>query len=284
VTIGAATAGRPTGDVSTDINARLKAEVPVPPGYSVEFGGDTKVQNESFGQIFQALGLSVLLMYMLMVALFESLLYPLVVMLSLPLALVGAIGGLAVTGKTLNIVSMIGMIMLTGLVGKNAILLVDFTNTLRARGLARNAALLEAGPTRLRPIVMTTVAMILAMFPLAAGLNEGSEWRSPMAVVIMGGLLTSSLLTLLFVPAVYTLFDDLQRLVGRLFGRKPPEQPSGPAQPLPAERRPREERDGDGADGRVPERERERVPVGAGYGFGRLFGAPPRPAGGPAAD
>ena len=137
------------------------------------------------------------------------------IMFSLPLAVVGAFGLLAVTGNSLNMMSMIGMILLTGLVGKNAILLVDFTNTLRKRGLGRNEALLQAGPTRLRPILMTTSALVLAMSPIALKLGEGSEWRAPMAVTVIGGLLTSTLLTLVLIPAVYTIMDDFQGLVSR---------------------------------------------------------------------
>jgi len=156
----------------------------------------------------------VLLMYMLMVALFESFLLPFVVMLGLPLSLVGAFGLLALTGNTLNMVSMIGMILLAGLVGKNAILLIDVVNTRRRQGLTRDEALLLAAPTRLRPIIMTTATIVLAMLPVAAKLGEGGELRAPMAVAVIGGLLTSTLLTLVLVPAVYTLLDDLQaRLV-----------------------------------------------------------------------
>lgn len=214
VNVTANLAGRPAGDVARDIQAGLD-QIAVPSGYKVTQGGEAQSQNESFGQIFQALGLSVLLMYMLMVALFESLVFPLMIMFSLPLAVVGAFGLLALTGNTLNMLSMIGLILLTGLVGKNAILLVDFTNTLRKRGLARNEALLQAGPTRLRPILMTTSALVLAMSPIALKLGEGSEWRAPMAVTVIGGLLTSTLLTLVLIPAVYTIMDDFQGLVAR---------------------------------------------------------------------
>jgi hydrophobic/amphiphilic exporter-1 (mainly G- bacteria), HAE1 family len=133
----------------------------------------------------------------------------------LPLAVVGAFGLLTLTGNTLNMLSMIGMILLTGLVGKNAILLVDYTNTLRKRGFERNAALLEAGPTRLRPILMTTSALVLAMMPIALKLGEGSEWRAPMAVTVIGGLLTSTLLTLVLIPAVYTIMDDFTGSLSR---------------------------------------------------------------------
>ncbi|HEY3109542.1 MAG TPA: efflux RND transporter permease subunit, partial [Chloroflexota bacterium] len=199
------------------IQAEL-ARIQQPAGLKVTFGGQAEAQNDSFSQIGQALLLSILLMYMLMVALYESLLSPFIIMLSLPLAIVGAIVGLWVTGNTLNMMSMIGLIMLMGLVGKNAILLVDYTNTLRREGMERDAALLKAGPTRLRPILMTTTAMVVSMAPIAAKLGEGSEFRAPMAVVVMGGLISSTLLTLVFIPAVYTIFDDLQGLFGRIFG------------------------------------------------------------------
>jgi len=206
--------GRVAGDVAKDIQVGLD-KIAVPNGYKITQGGDAQSQNETFGQILTALGLSVLLMYMLMVALFESLVFPLMIMFSLPLAVVGAFGLLALTGNTLNMLSMIGMILLTGLVGKNAILLVDYTNTLRKRGFARNEALLEAGPTRLRPILMTTSALVLAMSPIALKLGEGSEWRAPMAVTVIGGLLTSTLLTLVLIPAVYTIMDDFTSMLSR---------------------------------------------------------------------
>jgi HAE1 family hydrophobic/amphiphilic exporter-1 len=237
--------GRVAGDVAKDIQAGVD-QINVPSGYKITQGGDAQSQSETFGQILTALGLSVLLMYMLMVALFESLIFPLMIMFSLPLAVVGAFGLLALTGNTLNMLSMIGMILLTGLVGKNAILLVDYTNTLRKRGFARNEALLEAGPTRLRPILMTTSALVLAMLPIALKLGEGSEWRAPMAVTVIGGLLTSTLLTLVLIPAVYTIMDDftgsLSRATERVVGlaRRRPSRPSA-----------------------VPEPPRVRVPVGA---------------------
>ena len=217
VTVTASLNGRPSGDVSKDIQAGLDT-LKVPAGYKVSQGGAAQDQNEAFAQMAQALALSVALMYVLMALLFESLLFPFIVMLSLPLALVGAFGLLALTGNTLNLMSMIGMILLTGLVGKNAILLVDYTNHLRKRGVGRTEALLRAGPTRLRPILMTSAALILAMLPLAMKLGEGGEWRAPLAVAVIGGLLTSTFLTLLVIPAVYTLVDDLQVLVKRVVG------------------------------------------------------------------
>jgi HAE1 family hydrophobic/amphiphilic exporter-1 len=238
VNVTASLANRTAGDVAKDIQVGLD-KLSVPTGYKVTQGGQAQSQNETFGQILSALGLSVLLMYMLMVALFESLVFPLMIMFSLPLAVVGAFGLLALTGNTLNMLSMIGMILLTGLVGKNAILLVDFTNTLRQRGIARNEALLQAGPTRLRPILMTTAALVLAMSPIALKLGEGSEWRAPMAVTVIGGLLTSTLLTLVLIPAVYTIMDDFTgllsgapRFVRLLLGWRPARQRPVP-QPVP---------------------------------------------------
>ena len=220
ITVSADTSGRAQGDVAGDIQRELD-RLSLPPGYSITFGGSTQAQEESFTQLFQALALAVILIYMLLVALYESFLYPFVIILSLPLAVVGAIGGLIVTGHTLNMMSMIGMILLTGLVGKNAILLVDYTNNLRRNGRSRDEALLEAGPARLRPILMTTVTMIAALTPTALAIGEGSELRAPLAIVVIGGLTTSTLLTLVLIPAVFTLIDDLQRFILiRVLGKK----------------------------------------------------------------
>jgi hydrophobic/amphiphilic exporter-1 (mainly G- bacteria), HAE1 family len=244
ITVSASPSGRALGDVTSDIQEAL-SNLTIPEGYQVSFGGASQAQQETFSQLYMALGLSFLLMYMLMVALYESFVYPFIIMLSLPLAIVGAIGGLAVAGMTLNMMSMIGMIMLMGLVGKNAILLVDYTNTLRREGRDRNAALLEAGPIRLRPILMTTTTMVAAMLPVALGVGEGAESRAPMATVVVGGLLTSTLLTLMLIPAVYTIMDDFQNLMQRFFRR----QPRKPLEPPEREK----------VDGRV-----EREPQSAG--------------------
>jgi HAE1 family hydrophobic/amphiphilic exporter-1 len=153
--------------------------------------------------------LAVVFVYMILAAQFESFLHPLTIGLSLPFAIVGAALALIATGSTLNMMSMIGIVMLMGLVTKNAILLVDYTNTLRGRGLERNEAILRAGPTRLRPILMTTAAMVFGMLPVALGLGQGSEMRAPMAICVIGGLLSSMFLTLVLVPVVYTMLDDL---------------------------------------------------------------------------
>jgi HAE1 family hydrophobic/amphiphilic exporter-1 len=148
---------------------------------------------------------------MILASQFESFVHPITVLLSMPFSFIGAFGALLVTGKTLNIFSFIGLILLMGLVKKNAILLVDYTNTLRARGMERKEAILEAGPVRLRPILMTTFAMVFGMMPIALGIGEGAETRAPMAIATIGGLLTSLFLTLVVVPVAYDLFDDVQQ-------------------------------------------------------------------------
>ncbi|HSV74595.1 MAG TPA: efflux RND transporter permease subunit [Chthonomonadales bacterium] len=187
---------------------------------SYAWGGEARLQTEEGGYMLAALALSVILVYMLMAALFDDLLYPLVIMLSLPQALVGALLALLLWGHSLNIVSMIGIIGLMGIVTKNAILLVDYTNTLRKRGLSRTDAILEAGPTRLRPILMTTLATIGAMLPTALELGRGAAFRAPLAVTYIGGLTLSTLLTLVVIPCVYVYFDDLGRFIARRVFRR----------------------------------------------------------------
>jgi HAE1 family hydrophobic/amphiphilic exporter-1 len=179
------------------------------PGYRVVMQGDTEMMVESFGYLAEALLLAVIFVYLILAAQFESFVDPLAIMLSLPLSIVGMAGMLALTGDTINIMSLIGLIMLMGLVTKNAILLVDFTKVLRRRGMDRRTALITAGRTRLRPIMMTTSAMIFGMLPLFFALGKGGEFRAPMARAVVGGLITSTLLTLIVVPVVYTVLDDV---------------------------------------------------------------------------
>jgi hydrophobic/amphiphilic exporter-1 (mainly G- bacteria), HAE1 family len=179
----------------------------IPPHLTSDYAGMADIMTESFGYMGIALMLAIVIVYMILAAQFDSFVHPLTIMLSLPLSVVGAFGGLFLSGMTLNIFSMIGVIMLMGLVTKNAILLVDFTNHLKERGLSTHDALLEAGPIRLRPILMTTFAMIFGMLPVALALGEGGEVRAPMAVTVIGGLITSTLLTLVVVPVVYALVD-----------------------------------------------------------------------------
>lgn len=206
--VNANISNRPLGDVNNDIGKAL-AGLKLPSTITkVGMGGDVEMMGESFTNLLIALVLSIVFVYMIMASLFESFLYPFIIMFSLPVTLVGAILSLMVTGKTLNLFSMIGVVMLVGLVVMNAILLVDYTNTLRKRGLGRDEALVEAGKTRLRPILMTTLSLLFGMLPLALQLGPGSEMRSGMAVVIMGGMTSSTLLTLVFIPVVYSYMDD----------------------------------------------------------------------------
>ncbi|MBW1806977.1 MAG: efflux RND transporter permease subunit [Deltaproteobacteria bacterium] len=189
----------------------------VPDKIVTDFGGQAKMMKESFESMFFALILAILIIYMVLASQFESFLHPFTIMIALPLSLPGALGALLISGEAFSIFAMIGVIMLMGLVTKNAILLVDYTNVLRRRDkMERTAALLKAGPTRLRPILMTTGAMVFGMLPIALSNGFGSEMRTPMAVTVIGGLIVSTLLTLVVVPVIYSLVDDL----GGLFKRK----------------------------------------------------------------
>jgi len=181
----------------------------MPAEYSTMFEGDAEQMRDSFEGMMQAIMLAIIFIYMILASQFENFIHPLTIMFSLPFSFIGAFGGLLLFGKTLNVFSFIGIVMLMGLVTKNAILLIDYILTLRGRGMPRFDAIVKAGQTRLRPILMTTLAMIAGMLPLALGTGAGSETRSPMAICIIGGLMTSTLLTLIVVPVVYSLLDDL---------------------------------------------------------------------------
>ncbi|NLO73139.1 MAG: efflux RND transporter permease subunit [candidate division WS1 bacterium] len=195
------------------------------------WGMEVEMYRESFGFLYQALFLSVLLVYMLTAGLYNSLLEPFNILLNLPVAIVGAGLGLLLFGMQMTIVSMIGIIMLMGIVGKNSILVVDYTNTLRARGMQRTEALLTAGPHRLRPVLMTSLATIFGMVPTAFAVNEGSEFRAPMAVAVIFGLALSTAVSLLLVPATYAIWDSVAESVTglgrRLFSRRPTPPSSG---------------------------------------------------------
>jgi len=199
--------GISAGEVINKIKEIMPA-LNLPLGYSYKFVGQAQTMQDSFAEIAKALILAVILIYMVLAAEFESFLHPFTIMLSLPFSLVGAILGLLIAGKTINIMSLIGVIMLMGLVTKNAILLVDYTNQLRDNGVPIGEALIEAGALRLRPILMTTMAMIFGMLPIALGIGAGAELRSSMGVVLIGGLITSTFLTLIIVPLVYLLIDN----------------------------------------------------------------------------
>ncbi|MBM2811649.1 MAG: Efflux transporter permease subunit [Chloroflexi bacterium] len=218
VTVGASGGTRLVGDIQRDIEASV-AQIAFPPGYSVTYAGQAQQGGQSFGFIFRAMGAGLVLMYLLMVMLFRSVTLPLSVLMSLPLAVIGSLGAMTITSTAFTLFSLLGFTLLIGLVGKNAILLVDYTDTLRKRGRTRAEALIEAGPTRLRPIVMTTTAIVVALAPLALGIEEGSELLTSAAVVLIGGLITSTVLTLVFVPAMYTIFDDVESWVGGLARR-----------------------------------------------------------------
>ncbi len=216
VRVTANTSGRSLGEVIEEIRQRV-AGMKIPPGYSIVYTGQAEDMAESFGYINDALLLAVIFIYVILASQFGSFTHPLSIMLSLPLSLIGVVGMLWLAGDTLNMMSQIGLILLMGLVTKNAILLVDYTNRLRRSGMPRTEALVKAGSTRLRPIVMTTLAMIFGMIPLAFEIGAGSEMRAPMARAVIGGLITSTLLTLVAVPVVYSLLDGL---TDRLMGRK----------------------------------------------------------------
>jgi HAE1 family hydrophobic/amphiphilic exporter-1 len=199
--------GYALGDVTAEVE-KVVASVPMPATFEWGFAGDVELMQESAAAMGLAMILAVAFIYIVLASQFESFLQPFIIMLSLPLALVGALLLLLATGKNLGMPAMIGVVMLMGLVTKNAILLVDYTNQLRREGLPLKDALLKAGPVRLRPIVMTTVAMILGMLPSAVGTGDGSEFRAPISIATIGGLVTSTLLTLVVVPVAYLLLES----------------------------------------------------------------------------
>ncbi len=207
----------PTGQIKAGIDKGL-AKVKFPPGVSIFFAGDFQSQSDMNNDLGIALLFAVLFVYMIMVSLFESYTYPFIIMFSLPVALVGGLYALAVTHETLNVFSMIGIILSMGLVSKNAILLVDYTNTLRKRGRDIVSALLEAGPVRLRPIIMTTMTMVFGMLPIAMSSGSGADMRKGLAIVVIGALISSTLLTLVLVPVVYTIVEGIKAKFG--FGEK----------------------------------------------------------------
>ncbi len=215
ITINAGTEGRALGDVSADVGKAI-ASMPPLDGYSEQMGGQTKDMKETMGYAAESLLLAIVFIYLVLASQFGSFLQPLAIMLSLPLALIGVIVALIVTGDTLNIMTIIGFIMLMGLVTKNGILLIDNTNQRRKEGMSRAEAIAKAGEIRLRPIIMTTAAMIFGMLPLALAIGEGSGMRAPMARAVIGGLVSSTFLTLIVVPVVYSYLDDF----GGWFKRK----------------------------------------------------------------
>jgi HAE1 family hydrophobic/amphiphilic exporter-1 len=213
-------AGLSVGEVSQNIQAVIN-RTPLPPGYTISQGGEVKDQRRVFSSILAALGLAVLFMYLILVVQFGSFLDPIAIMISLPLSLIGVVLALLITGSTLNIMSMIGVILLMGIVAKNAILLIDFAKWGREQGMDRRTAIIEAGRVRLRPILMTTLALIAGMIPVALGIGEGADFRAPLGRAVIGGTITSTLLTLLVIPTIYDTLDDLRAWAGRKLGAKP---------------------------------------------------------------
>jgi preprotein translocase subunit SecF len=214
VTVSCQVAGRPSGDVGTDME-QVIADLNFPESISTDYGGDLENQDEGFGSLGTAIVISLLLVYLIMVLLYNSYVYPLVVLFSIPLAIIGAFPALALTMESLNVFTILGLLMLIGLVAKNAILVVDFTNQLYSSGMALKAALVEATRKRFRPIVMTTLAMVIGMLPVALAQGAGSAWKNGLAWVIIGGLLRSMFLPLVIVPLVYYLMDKVMMRFGR---------------------------------------------------------------------
>jgi HAE1 family hydrophobic/amphiphilic exporter-1 len=224
LTVGSGLSGRAAGDVTDDIEAAINQQVNFPVGYGFKFVGSSEAQRESFAQLGNSIMLGILLIYMLLVALYQSWLHPLAIMFSLPVTLVGAFGGLWLTGNTLNLISLLGIVLLTGVVTKNAILIVDFTNQLREEGQPIKAALVEAGQLRLRAVLMTTLTLVFALLPLLLGTGAGAETRAPLAAVVIGGTISSTLLTLVLVPVVYNFLDWggglFSQAINAIFGTK----------------------------------------------------------------
>jgi HAE1 family hydrophobic/amphiphilic exporter-1 len=220
ITVGANIQGASLGNVSQAINKAI-ADVRMPPGYRITQGGQVESQQEVFGNIFIALGIAVLLMYLILVVQFGSFLDPLAILVSLPLSLIGVVLALLVTRDSLNIMSLIGVILLMGIVAKNAILLIDFAKWGAERGMGRHEALVEAGRIRLRPILMTTLALIAGMIPVAIGRGEGADFRAPLGRAVIGGVITSTLLTLFVIPTVYDILAGWREGLAKRFGRKP---------------------------------------------------------------
>lgn len=232
ITIGANVLNRAQQTVAGDIQARVK-QLQLPPGVTVNFGGDVASFQDSFVSLIVSLLLSTLFVYMVLASQFGSFTQPLVMMLALPLSLLGAFLALLITGIPFDLTAMIGIIMLFGLVTKNGILLVDFANRMKRRGLTSDEAMLTAGPIRLRPVLMTSLALILGSLPVAIGLGSGGSFRQPLALVVIGGLITSTILTLLIVPTAYSLLDMFMYRV-RHRGRAAPTVEAPQPSPAPA--------------------------------------------------
>ena len=221
VTIKSKVLGRPSGDIATDIKQIFEEKMPPEDGIFVAYDGDIRQQDEGFGSLGLAFMASIILIYLILVALYDSWVHPFVVMFSLPVALVGALLALALTLNILDIFSILGIIMLMGLVAKNAILLVDFANQAKDEGMNTHDALVEAGRTRLRPILMTTLSMAIGFLPIALAQGAAAEWKNGLAWTLIGGLLSSMILTLVVIPVIYLLVDGIKVRVMQALGKNP---------------------------------------------------------------
>jgi HAE1 family hydrophobic/amphiphilic exporter-1 len=229
IKIEANTEGRSFNAVLSDVTARVNEKVPLPPGYELSTGGESADQAEVFGGILAALALAILLMYFVLVLQFGSFLDPLAIMVSLPLSLIGVMLAMLFTNTTLNLMSMIGVILLMGIVAKNAILLIDFAKYSMEQGMERREALIEAGRVRLRPILMTSFALVAGMIPVAIGHGEGADFRAPLGRAVIGGVITSTVLTLLVIPTIYDIMAGFRDWALGLFRRPARAQSHGPA-------------------------------------------------------
>ncbi|MBP6812784.1 MAG: efflux RND transporter permease subunit, partial [Saprospiraceae bacterium] len=216
VMLSAQVIGRPNGSVTREIKKRLDV-MPLPPGVQIQYGGDLKRQQQGIGTLGFALWTSLILVYLIMVALYDNWIYPLVVLVSIPLSIIGAFLAMALAGENLTVFTGMGMLMLIGLVAKNAILVVDFANQLRGQGVPLRESLLQSTKLRFRPVVMTNIAMVIGLLPIAFAQGSGADWKNGLAWAIIGGLNSSMLLSLIVVPVVYWMFDrGLEKLgIGR---------------------------------------------------------------------
>jgi HAE1 family hydrophobic/amphiphilic exporter-1 len=225
IVVEANSRGLPLSAVMSGIQAKLDA-FPFPPGYTIRQGGDVERQAEVFGRMLGALGVAVVMMYFILVVQFGSFVEPIPIMISLPLSLIGVMLALLFSGSTVNLMSMIGILLLMGIVAKNAILLVDFAKWAEERGMSRKEAIIEAGGTRLRPILMTTVAIVAGMIPVALGTGEGADFRAPLGRAVIGGVITSTLLTLLVIPTFYDMLTSWRdAILRRVLGTRPAAHP-----------------------------------------------------------
>lgn len=220
VTIKSQITGRPEGSVGAEVQAAIEA-MEMPEGVEFSMGGNLDSQNDAFADLGMALLMSIVFVYLIMVALYDSYIYPLVVMFSVPVALIGAFLALALALENLSIFTILGVIMLVGLVIKNAILIVDFTNQLKDEGMSSADAVVEAGIARFRPVLMTTIAMVIAMVPIAIAAGAGSEWKNGLAIVLIGGLTSSMIFTIILVPVTYRAFDIIGEYLKKKFKKQP---------------------------------------------------------------